>query len=94
MKTDQVMLSERINQKIWARGIHKPPGKIKVKAIKDKDGIVKAMLPDEMLVLDKKKGKVEEKPKEESKEGEKPSKEEAVSEPPKEEKAEKPKEKE
>jgi large subunit ribosomal protein L31e len=106
MKSDQVNLSEKVNQKIWVRGIHKPPGKIKVKAVMDKEGVVKVMLPDE------KPKKVEEKKKEESeepktteekvegkapeKEKPKPSEKEAHSkEPPKDKpKVEKPKEKE
>ena len=68
MKSDQVKLSEKVNQKIWAGGIHKPPGKIRVKAVVDKEGVVKVMLPDEKPRKEEpKKGEKKEKPKEEPK---------------------------
>lgn len=46
MKTDNIRIGKTINERIWSRGDQKPPGKIKIKAIKtqDDDGndIVKA----------------------------------------------------
>lgn len=40
MKAEEVSLSNEINSAIWARGINKPPRKVKVRAVKDKEGKV------------------------------------------------------
>ncbi len=40
MKTDEVKISEEANSMLWQRGISKPPRKIRVRAVKDKDGKV------------------------------------------------------
>ncbi len=40
MKTDDVAISEAANSMLWARGISKPPRKIRVRAVKDKEGRV------------------------------------------------------
>ena len=40
MKTDQVSLSEETNNLLWTRGISKPPRKIRIRVVKDKDGKV------------------------------------------------------
>ena len=40
MKSDEVSISNEINQAIWGKGINKPPRKITVRAVKDKDGKV------------------------------------------------------
>jgi len=40
MKTDEVAISEEANSMLWKRGISKPPRKIRVRAVKDKDGRV------------------------------------------------------
>ena len=40
MKTDDVAISEEANSMLWARGISKPPRKIRVRAVKDKEGHV------------------------------------------------------
>jgi large subunit ribosomal protein L31e len=40
MKAEEVSLSNEINSTIWARGINKPPRKVKVRAVKDKEGKV------------------------------------------------------
>jgi large subunit ribosomal protein L31e len=58
MKSDTVKVSQKVNEAVWLRGIHKPPQKIKLKARKE-EGIVYAMLPDETFEVKKK----EEKPK-------------------------------
>ncbi len=59
MKSDEIRISQKLNETVWVRGVHKPPQKIKLKAMK-KEGIVYAMLPDETFEVKKK-----EKPKEE-----------------------------
>ncbi len=40
MKSDEVAISEAANSMLWQRGISKPPRKIRVRAVKDKDGRV------------------------------------------------------
>jgi len=40
MKTTEVSLSEETNSMLWQRGISKPPRKIRVRVVKDKDGRV------------------------------------------------------
>ena len=40
MKTDEVKLSEEANSMLWQRGISKPPRKIRIRVIKDKEGKV------------------------------------------------------
>jgi len=40
MRSDEVSISNEINATIWARGINKPPRKIVVRAVKDKEGKV------------------------------------------------------
>jgi large subunit ribosomal protein L31e len=40
MKTDDVSLSEDTNSLLWTRGISKPPRKIRIRVVKDKDGKV------------------------------------------------------
>jgi len=40
MKSDEVAVSNEINSEIWGRSINKPPRKITVRAVKDKEGKV------------------------------------------------------
>ena len=40
MKAEEVALSNEINSAIWARSINKPPRKVTVRAVKDKEGKV------------------------------------------------------
>jgi len=42
----QLAISEELNEKIWGRGIEKPPRKIRVRAAKDKDGNVTVYLAE------------------------------------------------
>jgi len=44
MKSSDVKIGQMINRELWKRGIKNPPGKIKVVAIKDDKGVVKAEL--------------------------------------------------
>lgn len=48
MKADeeQVWLDGPVNEIIWARGIEKPPSKLRVRAIKFEDGVVEVSLPE------------------------------------------------
>jgi len=56
MKTDEVKVSQKVNETIWVRGIHHPPSKIKLKARREGE-IVYALLPDEKLEIKKKEEK-------------------------------------
>lgn len=40
MKVEDVKISNAVNQEIWKRSIKKPPRKIKIRAVKDKEGQV------------------------------------------------------
>ena len=42
----QLVISKEVNEKVWDRGIEKPPRKIKVRATKDKDGNVTVYLAE------------------------------------------------
>ena len=41
-KANEVKISNEVNEILWSRGIEKPPRKIKVKLVKDEEGIVTA----------------------------------------------------
>jgi len=84
---NKVKVDKFLNNEIWFRGIKKPPAKIKVKAVKDSEGIVRIELVDipekvkfamgwekkrdEKVKTSKKKEKVEEKKEEKGSEEEK-----------------------
>ena len=42
----QLIISKEVNEKIWSKGIEKPPRKIRVRAAKDKDGNVTVYLAE------------------------------------------------
>jgi large subunit ribosomal protein L31e len=42
----QLVISKEVNEKIWDKGIEKPPRKIRVRAAKDKDGNVTVYLAE------------------------------------------------
>jgi large subunit ribosomal protein L31e len=42
----QLIISQEVNEKVWDRGIEKPPRKIRVRAAKDKDGNVTVYLAE------------------------------------------------
>lgn len=37
---EKLIISNEVNEKIWSRGIEKPPRKIMVRAVKDEEGVV------------------------------------------------------
>ena len=39
-KPESLVISQEVNEKIWERGIQKPPRKLKVRATKNVDGLV------------------------------------------------------
>lgn len=40
MKAESVVITNEINEALWSRSIQKPPRRIRVKAAKDKEGVV------------------------------------------------------
>ncbi len=46
MKPENLVLSNEVNERIWSRGIQKPPRKIRVRAAKDEEGIVTLYLAE------------------------------------------------
>lgn len=42
----KLVITNEVNQKIWSRGIEKPPRKIRIRAAKDKDGVVTVYLAE------------------------------------------------
>jgi large subunit ribosomal protein L31e len=47
MKSEEIRLDQSINEAVWARGSHKPPSRIRVRAMKFEDGQVEAELAKE-----------------------------------------------
>ncbi len=56
-KSYNVKISQKINEKIWIRGIQKPPQNIRVKISRDSEGVVHVMLPEEIAKKPKKEEK-------------------------------------
>ena len=48
MKVDDnsIRITNEVNEKIWSKGIQKPPRRIRIKALKDKDGLVTVHLAE------------------------------------------------
>ncbi len=59
MKSEEVQLSIELNEAMWKHGIKNPPHHVKVKAVKDDKGVVKADLFGAEKPASKKKDKTE-----------------------------------
>ncbi len=59
MKVGRVKISEKLNEQLWTRGLKNPPAIIKIKAQMDEEGIVTARLPDEVVIKEEEKSKME-----------------------------------
>jgi len=46
MKPDALIISNEVNERIWRRGIEKPPKKIRVRAAKNEEGTVTLYLAE------------------------------------------------
>jgi len=46
MKPESITISGEVNERIWRKGIQKPPRKIRVRAAKDEDGKVSVYLAE------------------------------------------------
>jgi large subunit ribosomal protein L31e len=45
MKSSEIKIDSELNERLWSRGITKPPRRITVKMTKDEDGLVTISLP-------------------------------------------------
>ena len=45
-EAEKLVISNEVNERIWGRGIEKPPRKLKVRAVRDKEGIVTIYLAE------------------------------------------------
>jgi len=45
-EAEKLVISDEVNEKIWGRGIEKPPRKIRVRAVKDKEGVITVHLAE------------------------------------------------
>lgn len=47
MKSEEIKIDSDLNEKLWIRGITRPPRRITVRMVKDDDGLVTVSLPKE-----------------------------------------------
>ena len=45
-EAERVVIYNEVNEKLWSRGIEKPPRKIRVRVVKDKEGVVTVLLAE------------------------------------------------
>ncbi|MBN1785280.1 MAG: 50S ribosomal protein L31e [Candidatus Bathyarchaeota archaeon] len=43
---ERVIIDNEVNEKLWSRGIEKPPRKIRVRVVKDKEGVLTVLLAE------------------------------------------------
>jgi large subunit ribosomal protein L31e len=43
---ERLIIDNEVNEKLWSRGIEKPPRKIRVRVVKDKEGVVTVLLAE------------------------------------------------
>ncbi len=48
MKGDQIKLDQDLNRQLWSRGKTNPPRKVRVKMVKDEDGVVTVSLYEDL----------------------------------------------
>jgi large subunit ribosomal protein L31e len=48
MKSDEIKLDQDLNRQIWTRGKTHPPRKVRVKMVKDEDGVVTVSLYEDV----------------------------------------------
>src|SRR5581483_5535001 len=82
MKSDEVKLDQDLNRQIWSRGKTNPPRKVRVKMVKDEDGVVTVSLYEDLPASIEEEKKPEAAPvdaaAEQPKEEEKPTETEAA----------------
>ena len=45
-EAERLVIDNEVNEKLWDRGIEKPPRKIRVRVVKDKEGVVTVLLAE------------------------------------------------
>lgn len=45
-EAERLVIDNEVNEKLWSRGIEKPPRKIRVRVIKNKEGVVTVLLAE------------------------------------------------
>ncbi len=45
-ESEKLIIDNEVNEKLWSRGIEKPPRKIRVRVVKDKEGVVTVLLAE------------------------------------------------
>lgn len=43
---EKLVIDNQVNEKLWSKGIEKPPRKIKVRVVKDKEGVISVLLAE------------------------------------------------
>ena len=43
---EKLVIDNEVNEKLWSRGIEKPPRKIRVRVVKDKEGVITVLLAE------------------------------------------------
>ena len=46
MKPEELLIQPEVNEKIWARGIQKPPRRVRIRATKNSDNLVRVYLAE------------------------------------------------
>ena len=46
MKAERVIIDNKVNEYVWSRGIEKPPRRVRVKAVKTEDNVVRVYLAE------------------------------------------------
>ena len=67
MKSEEVKIDEELNELVWKRGIRRPPRKVRVKIVRDPDGIVRVKPYTEAVEKVEESAEKEDESKEESK---------------------------
>jgi large subunit ribosomal protein L31e len=62
MKSDEIKLEQGLNRQIWSRGKTHPPRKVRVKMVKDEDGVVTISLYEDLPVAPEAPAEEEKKP--------------------------------
>jgi len=44
LKSENIWISPEVNEKVWSSGIQKPPRRIKIRVVKEEDGLVRVYL--------------------------------------------------
>jgi large subunit ribosomal protein L31e len=44
LKTDKIKVDKKVNERIWRKGIENPPTKLRIKSVKQNDGITRIEL--------------------------------------------------